>query len=174
MTVLSRRCLARWACLAAVLLSVSCSRACESAAPAKMEAGKAFQLVDIVKNDPRDLNKEIQRHMKQARALKLKPVAELWAPWCPPCVALAKSMTDARMQEAFAGTYVMRFNIDEWPTQLAELGFDASTIPAFVALDAKGRPTPRAITGGAWKEDIAENMAPPLKAFFQDTAPLFH
>jgi hypothetical protein len=40
-------------------------------------------------------------------------------------------------------------------------------IPAFYELGEDGKPTGRMITGAAWGEDIPENIAPPMKAFFE-------
>jgi hypothetical protein len=36
----------------------------------------------------------------------------------------------------------------------------------FFKLDASGKPTGDRIDGGAWGDNVPENMAPPLKAFF--------
>ena len=75
-------------------------------------------------------------------------------------------MGDARMSDAFAGTYLISIDIDEWSQQLAGTAFDSSSIPVFYELDEKAKPTGRKIDGGAWAENIPANMAPPLKAFF--------
>lgn len=108
----------------------------------------------------------LDAELKNAQAKKLKPFLELRAEWCKPCKELEASMNDARMADAFAGTYLISVDIDEFNDQLNKLGFDGSAIPVFYALDANARPTGRKIDGGAWAENIPQNMAPPLKAFF--------
>jgi len=39
-------------------------------------------------------------------------------------------------------------------------------IPIFYALDKDGKPTGRKVDGGAWDDNIPENMAPVLDKFF--------
>ena len=101
-----------------------------------------------------------------ARARNLKPFLELRAEWCGPCKQLEASMGDPRMNDAFAGTYLISLDIDEWAQQLEGTAFNSSSIPVFYELDASAKPTGRKIDGGAWAENIPANMAPPLKAFF--------
>jgi hypothetical protein len=55
---------------------------------------------------------------------------------------------------------------DRWKSDLAGTAFNVRGIPIFFEVDASGKPTGRFVTGGAWGEDIPENMAPPVKAFF--------
>ena len=103
----------------------------------------------------------------KARAMHLAPYAEFRADWCGPCRAIEKSMDDPRMIAAFAGTYVAHLDVDAWGSaQTSAAGFDASAIPVFFELDADGKPTGRKIDGGAWGDNVPENMAPPLAAFF--------
>ena len=108
----------------------------------------------------------LEAEVAKARARKLKPFLELRAEWCGPCKQLEASMGDARMSDAFAGTYLISLDIDEWAQQLAGTAFDSSSIPVFYELDESAKPTGRKIDGGAWAENIPANMAPPLKAFF--------
>ena len=75
-------------------------------------------------------------------------------------------MKDPRMVDAFAGTYLITLDADEWSGKLHPMGLDSSSIPVFFELDDKGKATGRKIDGGAWAENIPVNMAPPLKAFF--------
>ena len=110
----------------------------------------------------------LEAEVAKARTRKLKPFLELRAEWCGPCKQLEASMGDARMSDAFAGTYLISLDIDEWAQQLSGTAFDASSIPVFYELDASAKPTGRKIDGGAWAENIPANMAPPLKAFFTD------
>lgn len=110
----------------------------------------------------------LEAEVARARARNLKPFLELRAEWCGPCKELEASMGDARMTDAFAGTYLISIDIDAWSEQLADTTFDASSIPVFYELDEKAKPTGRKIDGGAWAENIPANMAPQLKAFFAD------
>ncbi len=102
----------------------------------------------------------------RAAAEKRKPFVEVYADWCGPCKRLASHLADPRMVDALTGTYIIKLNSDEWKPVLEETGFKLGGIPAFFEIDANGKPTGRTINGGAWDEDIPENMAPPLKKFF--------
>jgi thiol-disulfide isomerase/thioredoxin len=102
----------------------------------------------------------------KAKAQGLKPHVEFWASWCQPCMDLAKSLGDPKMEAAFKGTYIIRLNADEWGDKLGVTGFNASAIPVFYELDAEGKKTGKTIDGGAWGENIPENMAPPLDQYF--------
>ena len=103
----------------------------------------------------------------KAKALSLRLFVEFRADWCGPCVALEKSMDDARMKAAFAGTYVVHLDADAWASsQLAGTGFDPTAIPVFYEIGDDGKPMGRKIDGGAWGDNVPENMAPPLDAFF--------
>jgi hypothetical protein len=116
------------------------------------------------------LNALLLEHVRRARAAGRRPFLEFEADWCGPCRSLQRSLGDSRMVEAFDGTYIVRVNLDRWLARLAGTGFDPSAIPVFFELDDAGRSTGRKIDGGAWGEDIPENMAPPLKAFFHPGA----
>ena len=113
-----------------------------------------------------DLAKLIAGEVAKARARDLKPFLELRAEWCGPCKDLEKSLDEPSMKDAFAGTFIISVDIDEWVDKVAPLGFDSSSIPVFYELDDKAKPTGRKIDGGAWEENIPKNMAPPLKTFF--------
>jgi thiol-disulfide isomerase/thioredoxin len=105
---------------------------------------------------------------KDAGAANLKPYAYLHAEWCGPCKAIEKThAADPQMVEAFKGTAVALIDIDKVdPKELSAAGMEASAIPVFFKLDASGKPTGDRIDGGAWGDNVPENMAPPLKAFF--------
>jgi thiol-disulfide isomerase/thioredoxin len=98
--------------------------------------------------------------------LEAHPYVEFYADWCPPCNALRESIGDERMIDAFEGTYIIQLDLDEWERNLSGTGFRVVGIPAFYEIDADGKPTGRMITGGAWGEDVPENIAPPMKEFF--------
>ena len=69
------------------------------------------------------------------------------------------------MLEAFSGVYLIRLDVDEWGW-ITDHGFNVEAIPVFYKLDADGKPNGEVIDGNAWGENIPENMAPPLDAFF--------
>lgn len=75
------------------------------------------------------------------------------------------------MTDAFQGTYIIRLNVDVWGwgDELSPLGFDVWGIPIWYALDDQGMPTGETIDGNAWGPNTPENMAPPLKEFFQNS-----
>jgi hypothetical protein len=71
------------------------------------------------------------------------------------------------MVDAFQGVYIARVDIDEWAGGLDRTGFEFAGIPIFFGLDDQGGPNGATIDGNAWGANISENMAPPLKDFFQ-------
>jgi len=103
-----------------------------------------------------------------ANAAGLKPFAYLHASWCGPCKAIEKThAADAQMTDAFKGTAIALIDIDAADAKaLSAQGLDTQAIPVFFRLDASGKPTGDKIDGGAWGDNVPENMAPPLKAFF--------
>jgi len=165
--------------LLAISITIACSLfnrpdpATEIVAEAETEESPdptSFTLVTIHPSQG-DLASVMKYHVGQATQLKRKPFAEFSAEWCPPCKALASSLSDARMVEAFRGTYIIRIDIDEWKSQLARSDFNVLGVPAFFELGDNGQPSGRIITGAAWGDDIPKNMAPPLKEFFQGSSP---
>ena len=139
----------------------------ERAEPAEAEALR-FQVVNLpLSEDP--LPGILSEHAALAAKAGLDPYVELWAPWCGPCKKLEASMSDPRMERAFAGVYLLRLDTVQWLPKLEGTDLDGSAIPVFYELDAQGSVTGRRITGGAWGEDIPENMAPPLDAFFHES-----
>lgn len=119
--------------------------------------------------DEGDLTTQLQQAVEKAAAMGQTPFVEFYADWCPPCLALRKSLDqgDPLMVDAFEGVYIIQLDTDAWDKEMvAAAGFEVQAIPLFFALDETGQPTGAKISGGAWGEDIPENMAPPLKAFF--------
>lgn len=116
-----------------------------------------------------DLATLLRAEVEKAHVLGLKPFAEFDAEWCPACQAIAESLREKNplMIDAFSGTYIIRLDVDQWEDDQWELaGFSLEFIPIFFRLDEEGWPTGESIDGGAWGENIPENMAPPLKEFF--------
>ncbi len=103
----------------------------------------------------------------KAIGMERQPYVEFYADWCPPCNAIRESLGDARMIDAFTGTYIIKLDLDFWEIKLLGTGFNVNGIPAFFEIDSDGNPTGRTITGAAWGEDVPENIAPPMKEFFK-------
>jgi len=70
------------------------------------------------------------------------------------------------MSKAFDGVYLIHLNADKWGWNLKEYGFPFTAIPVFYKLDSDGKATGEVIDGGAWGDNIPENMAPPMDKFF--------
>lgn len=151
----------------------------EEAQPSSGESAVQVQIADDQSPDPEafslvvphpeegELMALLAAHSQVAIDMGRRPFVEFSAEWCPPCQALEASLVDPLMIEALRGIYLIRLDVDEWESQLAGSEFRIPGIPLFYELDANGRSTGRAISGSAWGEDIAVNMAPPLQAFFQ-------
>lgn len=135
--------------------------------PAGTPAPHEFTIVRIEPSGG-DLNDQLKQQAAKAAGEKRTPYVEFDATWCPPCQAIKASLAqnDPLMVDAFAGAYIVQVDIDTWKDPMAKAGYDVPGIPAYWELDPSGKPTGRKIDGDAWGDNIPENMAPPLKAFF--------
>ncbi len=116
-----------------------------------------------------DLQRTLQSSARLAVTKGFLPVLYVGRTNCEPCESLKGSLDDPRMQDAFAGTYVMEIDMDSAGAyRLTTAGININGIPAFFVLDADGRYHGSTITGAAWGDDIPENMAPPLTRFFSE------
>ncbi|HET9912948.1 MAG TPA: hypothetical protein VFQ13_13720 [Anaerolineales bacterium] len=116
-----------------------------------------------------DLQTLLAQEAQKATELGLMPVAEFDATWCPPCQAIDAGLESKNelMLKAYAGTYIIRLDVDEWGWGNSSLhDFDFDGIPVYFKLDAQGQPTGEVIDGDAWGENIPENIAPPMDEFF--------
>lgn len=161
--------------LCATLVGVSASA--QTAAPAREAAtvkggDTTVSVVDLVPKQGAQLQLLLKGEFAKAVAGGRTPFVELGATWCGPCNRLKASLGDKRMIDAFASTYIIRLDVDQWGGmtggQLGALGFKSDGIPAFFPIDTAGKAIGPVITGGAWGDDIPENMAPPLKKFFHE------
>jgi thiol-disulfide isomerase/thioredoxin len=125
----------------------------------------------IVRLHPGDGKLEIllAEEAQKADSLGQIPVVEFDATWCPPCNAINKAIRaeNELILTAYAGTYIIRLDVDEWgwgDSRLHDFQFDG--IPVFFKLDMEGRQTGEVIDGGAWGEDVPENIAPVMNEFF--------
>lgn len=125
----------------------------------------------IVRLRPKDgdLQTMLTDEAQKAVALNQMPVVEFDATWCPPCQVIDAAI-EARndlMLKAYSGTYIIRLDVDEWgwgDSSLHDFQFDG--IPVYFKLDLQGQQTGEVIDGGAWGEDIPENIAPVMDKFF--------
>ncbi|MCA9623665.1 MAG: thioredoxin family protein [Myxococcales bacterium] len=157
----------RRALLLLVLLTACNERASgsgpEGAATSEAKAAESWVVVPAGGS----LGSKIEEQVGAAKAVKLKPVVYVGATWCGPCVAIKKTKGDSRMKEAFSGVFVIEVDMDQWKKEdFAALGMNPTAIPVFYAVDDAGKATGKQIDGGAWGDNIPENMAPPLKRFF--------
>ena len=106
---------------------------------------------------------------QKATSQGLMPVVEFDATWCPPCRAIDAAIKEKNdlMFKAYDGIYIIKLDVDEWEWddgRIQNFAFDA--IPVYFKLDAGGKQTGEVIDGGAWGEDIPENIAPVMDEFF--------
>ena len=127
-----------------------------------------FTVVRLHPNDG-DITTRLAEEAKKAAALDQIPVVEFDATWCPPCQAIDKAIKakNELMLNAYAGTYIIKLDVDEWGWGDSRLhSFEFSAIPVYFKLDSEGNQTGEVIDGGAWGEDIPENIAPVMDNFF--------
>lgn len=125
----------------------------------------------IVRLHPKDgdLQTLLANEAQKATALGQMPVVEFDATWCPPCQAIDKAIkaNNELILDAYARTYIIKLDVDEWgwgDSRLHDFQFEG--IPVYFKLDAEGKQTGEVIDGGAWGEDIPENIAPVMDKFF--------
>jgi thiol:disulfide interchange protein len=133
--------------------------------------GAVSDSLTIVRLHPKDgdLNDQLASEAQKATGLQQMPVVEFDATWCPPCQAIDKNIkqNNELMLDAYAGTYIIKLDVDEWGWGNSQLhDFDFDGIPVYFKLDASGNPTGDVIDGGAWGQDIPENIAPVMDKFF--------
>ncbi len=147
-------------------LSAPCV-ACRRAPPGEAREGASSAMREVrLTPSSTPLPDVLSAEARKAKAEGLAPFVLVGATWCGPCQELEKSMHDPRMRKAFSGTYVIHLDVDAWGGRLGKAGLGASAVPVIFALDPEGKPTGRRIDGSAWAENVPENMAPPLSAFF--------
>ena len=132
----------------------------------KADPTSSFTIVRIHKQEG-NLLTQLTSEAKKAKELNLSPFIEFDATWCPPCIAIDKSIKakDPLTMQAFEGVYLIRADVDEWGWGDGK-NFKFDAIPIYYKLDTSGNPTGTSIDGGAWGEDISKNFAPVLDKFF--------
>ena len=125
----------------------------------------------IVRLHPQDgdLQTMLAAEAKKAIAAGRMPVAEFDASWCPPCQAIDTAIKEENeiMLNAYADTYIIKLDVDEWGWgDSRRHNFEFDGIPVYFKLDENGRQTGEVVDANAWGENIPENMAPIMDAFF--------
>jgi thiol:disulfide interchange protein len=117
---------------------------------------------------PKDVVAALKAESARSAAAGIPAYLYLHADWCEPCVAIENTReTDPGMKAAFANVQILAVDIDAAdPKQLASLGLTVDSIPVFHKVNPAGEITGASIGGDAWGDNIPENMAPPLTAFF--------
>jgi hypothetical protein len=126
----------------------------------------------IVSLDPmseKPLRELLREEIVRARALGRTPFLELGATWCEPCQALQTLLdakpTDSLVRREFAGTYLIRLDVDQWKSEFDSVGIPiTSGIPAFFVLDTTGYAT--ATFSGANVRAMTPDGLRPVQAFF--------
>jgi hypothetical protein len=112
----------------------------------------------------RSLEAELRAQRTKAARASEKLVVQTTAVSCRPCLGLAASLADARMQRALAGVRLVRVDVNELGDELGALGVPHEAIPGLFLLGSDLRPAD-GITGGEWDDDTAANIAPVVGAF---------
>ncbi|MFT3893867.1 MAG: thioredoxin family protein [Anaerolineales bacterium] len=140
----------------------------QNPAPTETVKVEGFIVVRLHPEDG-DLQAMLKTEAQKAIAQGLMPVAEFDATWCPPCKAIETALEEKNelMVKAYEGTYIIKMDVDEWvwdDGRVQNFAFDG--IPVYFKLDENGEQTGDVIDGGAWGDNIPENMAPLMDKFF--------
>lgn len=131
-------------------------------APAKSGAHTYGSLEVIDLDESRSLHAQLVEIVSRSRGRTV--LLQTNAKASAACAAVAAALPDERMRRALADVTLVRVDIDEYETELAQMKVVTTTTPWFYKLDAKGEPTD-AISADAWGADDPENMAPALGKF---------
>jgi thiol-disulfide isomerase/thioredoxin len=110
----------------------------------------------------------MESHVTKANALNQDLYIQITATWCGPCKRLQAAMPNELMQEAFAGTYIVKLDADEWKEDFSSIDITIKAVPTFYQVTSEAKAGNYTVNGGAWAEDIPENMAPVLKTYFKN------
>ena len=90
---------------------------------------------------------------------------------CRPCLGVAASLADPKMQRALEKVRLVRVDVSDFRDDLLQLGMTAKLVdlmPTFILLDVDLSPLD-AVSGGEWDDDTADNIAPVLNQFARGT-----
>jgi thiol-disulfide isomerase/thioredoxin len=139
-----------------------------TATPESIVGPTGFSIVRLHPKDG-DLQTILAGQAQKAVSLGQMPIVEFDATWCPPCQAIDKAIkaNNELMLKAYSGTYIIKLDVDEWGWgDSSRHDFQFNAIPVYFKLDSEGNQTGDVIDGGAWGEDIPENIAPVMDNFF--------
>ena len=119
----------------------------------------------VVEAGVTDLQAFVAEHYAKAKAENLKPCVYFTADWCPPCKAIHKFRYNDQMVDAHAGVYLIEVDIDVHSGTMDAYPF-VSSIPQWTGINEDGSSDGHLIDGGAWADNVPENMAPALKEYF--------
>jgi hypothetical protein len=128
----------------------------------ELEIGR-LTLVDVG-SDAGALGQVLKAEYAKALASKGRVVLFVVGTDCAPCNGVSLALGDPRMQQALAGSRVVRVHARERAEELTLLGVPIDTIPGFALLSATAQPTDY-LHGGEWDADIPDNIAPVLTDF---------
>ena len=126
--------------------------------------------VDVVQLSTTEgtLRDQLASELARARGAKKILLVQTTATWCTACDEIDAALPDARMQGALTNVELVRIDVDEFHAELMLQHMFEKTVPWFYKVDSTARPTD-AISADEWDENIAENIAPILKAFAEGT-----
>ncbi len=114
--------------------------------------------------DVTSLEAELRSQRAKAARSGEKLVVETTSPDCRPCLGVAASLVDPKMQKALEGARLVRVDVYEFAEELKAAGIPYEAIPGFFLLGVDMTPVD-GIHGGEWDDDTADNIAPVLSAF---------
>jgi hypothetical protein len=117
-----------------------------------------------------DATGQLSEAVGLAATLHQRPYVELTSRVCAACHWLEHGLTESSVKQAFAGTYVIRIDVDRWQGRLDGTGLDCHSgpMPAFVALGPQGRPFGEWADPDDWRTDVPQSAAATLAVFFHD------
>jgi hypothetical protein len=116
------------------------------------------------------LRTQLDAEYRSARAAGEILLIETTATWCPSCREIAVAMGDAQMQAALDNVRLVRIDVDAFGSELKAAGMYEATIPWFYLIDGTLAPRHK-LSGDAWGDNTAANIAPVLGAFVKRTLP---
>lgn len=116
------------------------------------------------------LSEEMAKHAEIAKQRQQKVFLQMTGEWCSPCKRLRGKTEVQPLKEAYAGTYIIRLDYDEWKIDMAQLGLQKAPVPSFWELGQNNQVTSYYINGNGWPEITAESMAPILATYFSGAA----
>lgn len=133
-------------------------------APAPVQSGAqtygSLEVIDL--DESRSLHAQLAEIVDRSRGRTV--VLQTNARASAACAEVARALPDERMRRALADVTLVRVDVDEYETELAQMKLATTTTPWFYKLDARGVPTD-AISADAFRADDPENMASALGKF---------